>query len=1341
MPFLAIPEVSLDQFSSKYSTVIQLKYKADYLDKIIKQIQKISPETLLFLRKIREIKFEGFDGVKNINNLSSERIVNSISKKEEIIFPSEKVTIKGVSWKIFEREEDLNNGITNIHNELEFYQIKLAIREDLGDKHSYLFSYFPTNIRLNFPYIIHGTFDLDQNRNQLNDTEKNRIVLKKLVSLIVDTSKHLTDQNINWLPFKMLYYRKDSKNERLEELGFYADIDRAINSEKIFPCVDGIYRKKSEVINVDDRFSKMILEQEWMAFFPNVLIPGNDEIQLHEFNINNTIPDLVSKIDSISNLISKVEVRADFIFLVNILNPAQKFNLLIDEQGNLIDKNSDIYTPSKNELSIPGFCDIRIINQKLFDLLVDKFSLIKSDQKAREIQRRLKGNTKIHSYEPIPLAQKIISLTNEIVAKEDAKSKEYVREMVKSLFYNYKNYGDKTSLPSETKNIPLINKTKNVTNTINLFLSDDYPSGKLNPIIFNEIYKDVQYVGSPEEIGLYNEEVEIVEQFLLWLGVNKHVRISEEKSYTSRDSGLQNYYTEITNLTQSYNYTSVEIEYLKIHELNKLITSLEIEKVLLWLLNDSEVLNQLESNHKDKIRRTWNGNLYTIQNIPFSYIKYCFKINGYDFSDHLIDEKILWVNDKEIDYSHPLFLTCGVSKRDLDNLLVLLGAKDDFNDLSINRVTKIIDSLPEKFPDGKYSQTIYKKSLQHYTKNNNELTKSIRLFANNGDGLKDYEQDQIYFSDRIKIPEKLKHEFPIFNFPPRAGGASAIKFFGINNLSDVEIQISSKTENKILNNLFNKHFEDLKPYILVFRLSRLEKEDTRIREASILSKMKIVLCDSLKYQVNEIEHNLDDNEFIADQNNSYYIKVPTSESIDIIYKNSVFSDSFAEIISHAVDVVSDKSEYRHLLRDDIQDTDHSIRNQFGAELLNEARILLGTSDYEFSFWKAICFAREEHSHVSVDPNVEIENFRKRFKVKTDDLNYETIEDPMNLPILKSLFEELNISIGQFNESSFYKIEYSKLHHERLTSIFLQKAMTVKSSIWSYLNEKDLAEQITFLDLINKFENNHFFISKIANENKYQFDIDYSLYLDQFLNEKLSGIKMSDNLVDIQAMEIKNRQRLSIEEQDVLEYSKDLRSLIYFEQQNTYIKEKISLELEVRKEQQTRQSSIDEPKNENGTETIIIPESRIKIPKKVTIRNNVDSSKTREGGVYIPRFNDPNLKKRIGNTSEQLVYDELVQQYGFENVTWESKINEGSHYDLRYSKNDGKDWIYVEVKTFTNHKFVLTRDEKKFGENNSDNYELWLVDESKNIIPIKDFFSNSVYTMEVKDYEVFMYIEI
>ena len=87
----------------------------------------------------------------------------------------------------------------------DFYQLKLAFQNDFSDNVNRLFSYFLTEEPLAFPFLIHGTFELDQNRKRIsndkneNGISRNEFILKRLATLIINTAKHFSKETICFL--------------------------------------------------------------------------------------------------------------------------------------------------------------------------------------------------------------------------------------------------------------------------------------------------------------------------------------------------------------------------------------------------------------------------------------------------------------------------------------------------------------------------------------------------------------------------------------------------------------------------------------------------------------------------------------------------------------------------------------------------------------------------------------------------------------------------------------------------------------------------------------------------------------------------------------------------------------------------------------------------------------------------------------------------------------------------------------------------------------------------------------------------------------------------------------
>ncbi|MEE2030443.1 hypothetical protein DIKCMJMK_04363 [Shewanella oneidensis] len=371
IPFLSVPKIS-DNNNQDWNTSIEIHYKVGFLSDIKKQIGELKNEILLFLNSIKTLTVI-IDGecVKSINK-------EELSKK----------------WDVFERKGSIPDELWDKENVEEFFDLKIALQDNLSCDIREVFAYFPTKLVVDFPFVIHGTFELNSSRNEINDSVKNRFILKELVNLIIDTAKSLTEGNISYKAIELLSY--NSPNNILMELGFYDAIDEAISSLEVFPCVDGTYRKKSDVIFID-ALANFVCSINQELIFENLLIPLDGTVNLSNFNLNGIVD--TEKLKVLSENIDDIEDRASMIHMIyHTFKHEEKLEFLIDSSGSLISLDDEVYTPSSVDISIPDYVSIKFIHSDLFELLIKKFE-IDSNEKARELQRTLRLITNIQQYQ------------------------------------------------------------------------------------------------------------------------------------------------------------------------------------------------------------------------------------------------------------------------------------------------------------------------------------------------------------------------------------------------------------------------------------------------------------------------------------------------------------------------------------------------------------------------------------------------------------------------------------------------------------------------------------------------------------------------------------------------------------------------------------------------------------------------------------------------------------------------------------------------------------------------------------------------------------------------------
>ena len=443
-------------------------------------------------------------------------------------------------------------------------------------------------------------------------------------------------------------------------------------------------------------------------------------------------------------------------------------------------------------------------------------------------------------------------------------------------------------------------------------------------------------------------------------------------------------------------------------------------------------------------------------------------------------------------------------------------------------------------------------------------------------------------------------------------------------------------------------------------------------------------------------------------------------------KNSKFSDSFSSILVDLFDVTKDKTEYRSLFRNGLEDAKHLTSQEFGTELIDESRISLGMGDNYSAFWSAVykCF----------DKTFDGQDIEDDLELGTDirTLNHDNLNSDNNIKILSSLFDELDVSVGAFNSQSFVKIDLTEYHFEKLKSkIFkLFKPFKVKSR--ERLIDSEIDERQKLLQIWFDFENCDTEIKNFANEKREDFTPDYQSFVNDYLSKFDLNIRNIEdyNYKDLYLDKIyeTNLKEFDERERQQIIQDQELKSLLYYEDNLDYLYNI----LREKSQEDKKQSQADKSLNSDKE----ISDDKIKTIRGKKLSSGKSQKKSGRKKPYQPNNNDTE-NKNIGDRCEVWAKEELEKKFGIDFVDHVSKRDEGKHYDIRYSPDEGKSWKYVEVKNYAKSRFVLTQDEKKFGNKYSKNYEFHLVDLNNDIIYVaEDPYNTSDLHFEEKEYWVY-----
>lgn len=377
------------------------------------------------------------------------------------------------------------------------------------------------------------------------------------------------------------------------------------------------------------------------------------------------------------------------------------------------------------------------------------------------------------------------------------------------------------------------------------------------------------------------------------------------------------------------------------------------------------------------------------------------------------------VNQSSFDFQDKIFQKYDINKSDIESIMLAIGAVDKFEDLSIEAVNKIVKQLPEKSKNGKNTQTIYKRCVEHFQKNKKKLNgESIKLFATKENKQGYFLPSEIFYSGNIKLPRKITNSKAILNYPRRQSTKNVVDFFGVSSLDLLKIEVVEQKELSNQTTEFNKFFEQRKHCILAYRIQKSDNDETRKNELAKLKTIKIKLCNYIQYSVNGEHAELEDNDYIKN-NGNYLIRVNNNISIDDIREDFDFQESFADIIGIAFDIQETKV-FRDMIKEKVSYIERTIENDIGRDALIAAKELLDISDEFNSFWSAVYQLKGKKYTNGL--NHDFAQIKKDLGIilNKNDIDYSNLSDIKTCGKIAKLFNELGITIEAFNVEAYYK---------------------------------------------------------------------------------------------------------------------------------------------------------------------------------------------------------------------------------------------------------------------------------------------------------------------------------
>lgn len=1318
MAVLALPEC-IGRTQDGWVTEITLRYRAEYVADIKEQLDAIDATCLLFLNNTDLIIIE-YGGQQR-------RLQRTVA--------GDTVTVDSDTWTIYCDEELLpDEHQDRTESEPQRYSLKLALTPELDKAAPVLYTYFPTRVPIAFPMVIHGTFDLDSSRNQLIKSERNRYLLGRLVDLIVATASALRERQADpWMQVRLL--RAGAANPVLQQLGFYQAIEQRMGALAIFPCVDGQYRRADEVYYLGDAFSAFVLHSGCGTLFPALVYPG-EQNALHEKRYRPFVrtAQFIAAVNALSARLPADDL-APRVALIELLCATKAahgcYSVLVNEELALIDADTDAYTPLTSgleTLAIPSFVNIDFMHRALFTSLATRLAGNAAD-KARVVERKLKEITNIHSYEPAPVIRSIVRGAAATLARQDAAAEAIVGEMVAALLSNYLALGDRPALPVEL-NPMLLNARGKVAPARSLFLSGSYPTGSHVERLFARVYGAEQFLARPMAFGpaVSAADLALLERFFAWLGVNRFVRF-EQLRWNSQSCPYVSYVLQAVGRPDAFRDAALDCRALPEQDLARMLAVMTREELVEWLLRDDAARALLASDNSDKFAYAKvaerNGTaIHELVRKP-SYLSYQLR-RARPFDRYVLEVEpgiADLVNPFAFDFCAAGLRQAGATRRDIEGVLLQLGASERIDQLPLSEVVSMLRRLPQRDPDGKAAQRLYRLAMRHYDVHGQPLPPDVPLFASAGAHATFRQPHEIYYSDNVRLPARIVRTIAMLDYPRRSGGLKVPAFFGVKSLNAIVVRVEHHEPLPALTAGLAAALRDKLPFLLAYRLREVTSD--RQGEAQKLAGLAIVPCADVTCTVDGASFPLALNDHVRD-GSTHFVRVERTVSLTELMNDRHFCDAFADIVSSLFAVGEYWGEFRGVFRNDLAEIEHLARRELGDAAIREARQLLRVSDPVTAFWSALGAVKYGSAAEDVSPAA-IAALRAELDghaVDLDSVDADLAAATSYTDRIGAVLAGLGISVQEFNRCAFYKLDLADTHHAHLLNCQHRRFGRYRDALWHRLSGADWTARRKYLDLLAAAERTDW-ADEVAAAHSEQLDLDY----DTVVARRLPIDGPDAPLADSEVWYGEHRRQLGAEQLATL--PAELRSLLYFAGGLEHVTAHLT-----RQQAQTQEGATTAP--EDSAMAVPVPEEAARPVAAPALRGG----RPRAGGSPLYNPTQDMQRRQSGASAEQVVLASLIARYGAEYVVHVAQRLDGDGYDIRYSPDQSASWRYVEVKRYTSGRIYLSANEFAFATSHRGNYEIFLVnaDDQIDVLRDIDFNDGTCFRVAASEYEVLFTLE-
>lgn len=1112
------------------------------IEVIEEQLSKnVDPEVLLFLNNLNEIKIK----TPNIDELITKEIISEESINDDFILKRISVGTNNLKneWNIFTKKG--NHQPVNGNNKN--YELAIAWMDDLQGAKNVLHSYFKTEVAFNFPGILHGTFELSSNRNELiRGKGYNAFLFKEAADLISEVAQIIANKSsdhVSYLPLQIANVDFHDLNNLIKELSFETSLLNSIKDKRVFPTINNEYIRWDEDETPPAFYKENVFSQYLDPHAYHYLLLHTDDefiidllkrLEHCTYDIGEIITSITKSrkdiaVSDYARLIKAIEEYVD-----NDLDLQKTDGLFYDKFNNLLTFDSPIFLPNNGiSYAVPEEIGVKVMDDELAQQLLICYT--SHDYKDLTFQLE-KYNIKEFNFNEI--VESIISFYSD---KKNLEIDE-IKKMHQVIFSLHKSSSEHERF-WKGSTIKLISKKLNILDSKELYFGKDYGNFLAEDLYH---YKKDKIVAAMKVYQTDPFEVSDWTKYLEWLGVSdlpRKLQIKAKPDYADYVMINYNYRFNIGdyNFKGGYNefkktltggYGSIYV--LSVDDLDGILKNNTTESIINWIDKDPEMLSFLEKDIEGDSSLIY-FNFYNTRNyrqINGNRMKSYLKWKLGHFSWLLTESQIkaepsrcmtaAYINEDfngliekpYIDYDKLKKLK--VEKDKADYILSQVGVHKSMSTLPPTIIYSILNKLPEIHEIEKKAKTIYNQIAVNYddmplTKLQNierdTYIKTGKVYCKDG---KFHSVEEVFYVNDRRYGEAVIRQFNTIDIERRRGKDKIRKIFGVKALDNLEFSVIGTPVAHHLSHKFEQEIESFKPYVYVLR-----KEQDNGNEKNIIKSIKFQFVSRLKATSNKGQHSkifeLNDFEYLyIRKRNMIYLKIPTHfDEIEDLKDDIHFCSAIAEIFSAIIDVDAPRLQIRELFSKSASVRDELLRSELDddkLEKLKDAREKLGiTSNPKIDFWTSFlkCFKGKKLSLKDNTDNAILAFLLTKFpnhisiiKTSIDLINYFDYSDEDSLLVIVNLFKDFGITLEQFNAYHYPSINLNLLYEIEFKKAISDYSESFKSLLYEkcrigVLDKKDflkLNDEYQSLKFGNIWDVNFDILNDLKTAVKDKFDI-------------------------------------------------------------------------------------------------------------------------------------------------------------------------------------------------------------------------------------------------------------